>query len=173
MDWSEELGNIIRKYSGAGGGTAAAPAGAHDDFEQVASAAPKNVTSEAVEQSFRSSQTPPFPQMVSALFDHSDQNQRAGLLNRLLGSLGTSGTAGIPGLSALQGILGQGNRQITPEEANRVPSNEVQQLAAHAENRNPGAVGEISNFVSEHPGIMKALGGMAAIIAMRHIASRL
>jgi hypothetical protein len=173
MDWSSELGSIIQKYSGAGGGAAAAPASVHQDFEQAAQKAPREVTASAVEHALRSDQTRSFPQMVSALFDHADPNQRAGLLSHLLGAIGGGGIAGIPGLSALPGILGEGTQQVTPEQAARVPSNEVARLAEHAQGRNPGAVTEISRFVSEHPGVMKALGGAVAMMAMRHIASRL
>ncbi len=43
MDWMNTINDIIQKYSGQGGGTAAAPANPHEDFSRVAQAAPKDV----------------------------------------------------------------------------------------------------------------------------------
>jgi hypothetical protein len=171
VDWSNALSNIIQKYTGAGTGTAAAPEELHNDFQQVARAAPADVTTSAIEQSFRSDQTPSFPQMVSSLFTHADDNRRAGLLNRLLGSIGPGGLGAIPGLSSLPSLLGGGG-QITPEQASRVPAEDVENLAAHAERQNPGVVNQVSGFVAQHPDAMKALGGLALAIAMQHIARR-
>src|SRR5215472_12204049 len=101
MGWADELNGILQRYSGGGGGTASAPADAHQDFQQVAQKVPQDVATAGVEQAFLSDQTPPFPQMVSQMFGHANPNQRAGLLNRLLGSLGPGALAGIPGLSTL------------------------------------------------------------------------
>ena len=171
MDWANALSGILQKYTGAGGGTAAAPADAHEDFQQVSQAAPQAVTSAGIEQAFRSDQTPPFPQLVSRLFANADDSRRAGLLNRLLGLVGPGSLAGVPGLSIIPALLG-GARQVTPEQARRVPPQEVEQLASHAEQQNPGALKEISDFVSQHPDVMKALGGLALAIAMQHIARR-
>ena len=171
MGWADALSGILQRYSGGGGGTASAPADAHQDFQRVTQAVPQDVARDGVEQAFRSDQTPPFPQMVSQMYGQSDPNQRAGLLNRLLGTLGPGALAGIPGLSTLPSLLG-GGQQVTPQQASQVPPHEVEQVAAHAERWNSGAVGEISNFVTQHPDAMKALGGLAAAIAIQHIARR-
>jgi len=171
MGWSDALNGILQRYTGAGGGTGAAPADAHEDFQRVAQAAPQDVASAGVEQAFRSDRTPPFPQMVSQMFGQADPNQRAGLLNRLLGSVGPGALAGVSGLSVLPSLLG-GSRQVSPQQATQVPPQEVEQLAAHAERSNTGVVGEVSNFVTQHPNAMKALGGLAAAIAIQHIANR-
>jgi hypothetical protein len=171
MGWSDALNGILQRYTGAGGGTGAAPADAHEDFQRVAQAAHQDVASAGVEQAFRSDRTPPFPQMVSQMFGQADPNQRAGLLNRILGTVGPGALAGVSGLSVLPSLLG-GSHQVSPQQATQVPPQEVEQLAAHAERSNSGVVGEVSNFVTQHPNAMKALGGLAAAIAIQHIARR-
>ncbi len=171
MDWANALSGILQRYSGAGGGTAAAPQNAHDDFTQVAQSAPRDVVAGGIEDAIRSDQTPPFPEMVSNLFSHADPNRRAGLLNQLLGALGPAGLAGIPGLSALPGLLRGGN-QVSPQQANQVPPAEVQEVAAHAMRYNPSVVSQVSGFFAEHPDLLKAAGGLALAIAIQHIARR-
>src|ERR1051326_7388657 len=99
MDWMNGIEHIVQRYSGQGAGTAAAPADPHQDFNAVSQAAPPEVVAGGLSQAFRSDQTPPFPQMLANLFRNSDPNQRAGLLNEILGSLG--GGASLPGLGGL------------------------------------------------------------------------
>jgi hypothetical protein len=159
MDWGNAFSHILDRYTGAGGGTAAAPADAHNDYAQIAQAAPAEATAGGLSQAFRSDQTPPFPEMVANLFGHSDPNQRAGLLNRLLGTLGPGA---IPGLG--------GN--VTPQQAQQVSPQQVQQAAAQAEQRNPSIVDDVSHFYAAHPDVVKALGGLALSIAIQHIARR-
>lgn len=160
MDWGNAFSHILDRYTGAGGGTASAPADVHNDYAQIAQAAPADATAGGLSQAFRSDQTPPFPEMVANLFGHSDPNQRAGLLNRLLGTLGPGA---IPG-------LGGGN--VTPQQAQQVSPQQVQQAAAQAEQRNPSIVDDVSHFYAAHPDVVKALGGLALSIAIQHIARR-
>jgi hypothetical protein len=148
MDWMNAVSDIVQRYSGQGGGAASAPADPHADYRQVAEAAPEHVTSQGIAQAFRSDQTPPFPQMLANLFGQSDPNQRAGLLNRLLG------------------------RAVTPEQAGQMSSDQVQQMAAHAERQNPSVIDEVSQFCAQHPDVMKAAGGLALSIAIQHMMQR-
>jgi len=166
MGWMDGLNNILQRYSGAGGGTAAAPEDSHDDFQQVARAAPPEVVAGGISQAFRSDQTPPFPQMLANLFGHSDPNQRAGLLNRLLSALGP-GASSLPGLSGLSGA-----GTLTPEQANQIPPEQVQQIAEHAERKNPSIVDQVSSFYAQHPDVMKAVGGLALTVALQHMLKR-
>ena len=53
MDWMNAVSDIVQRYSGQGGGAASAPADAHADYQQVAQAAPENVTSDGIAQAFR------------------------------------------------------------------------------------------------------------------------
>ena len=60
MNWSNAMSEIVARYSGQGGGTAAAPETAHEDFQRVAQAAPDSVVADGITQAFRSDRTPPF-----------------------------------------------------------------------------------------------------------------
>ena len=129
------------------------------------------MTADALAHAFRSDQTPAFPEMVSSLFQGSNPDQRAGLLNQLIGSVGPAALAMIPGLSQLAGSAG-GQQRVTPQQANRVSAEQVQQAAAHAEQTNPSVVEPVSSFYAQHPDVVKALGGAAITIALQHILRR-
>jgi hypothetical protein len=163
MDWINTVQDVFQRYSGQGGGAAAAPDNPHEDYQQVAHAAPPQVVASGLSNAFRSDQTPPFPQMLANLFSHSDPNQRAGLLNRLLGALGPGAAAALPGL---------GGGRVSPEQTNQVTPDQVQQIAAHAERQNPSIVDEVSGFYAQHPQVVKALGGLALTIALQHMMRR-
>jgi len=170
MSWTDALEDVIQRYSGQGAGTAAAPADPHGDFQQVARAAPPEVVAEGLSQAFRSDQTPPFPQMLSRLFGQSDSNQRAGLLNRLLGSLGPGAAGSLTGLPGLSGLLPGG--RVSPAQADKVTPGQVEQIAAHAERRDPSVVDQVSSFYAQHPQVVKAVGGLALSIALQHMLRR-
>lgn len=168
MNWMNAVNDLLQRYSGQGGGTAPASEDPHEDFRRVAQAAPPQVVASGISEAFRSKQTPSFPEMLAKLFGQSDPGQRAGLLNRLLGSLGPGAMTTLPaGLSAL---LPSGS--ITPEPASQISPNQVQQLAAHAERQNPSVVDEISSFYAQHPQIIKAIGGLALTVALQHMLKR-
>lgn len=162
MGWIDSLNEIVQRYSGQGGGTAPAPEDPHRDYQQVVETAPPNVVANGLSQAFRSDQTPSFPEMLSNLFSHSDPDQRAGVLNRILGSLPPGTLAGLPGLS----------RQVTPQEASQVTPEQVQEIATHAQRQNPSIVDDVSGFYAQHPQVVKALGGLAITIAMQHMMRR-
>ena len=170
MEWLNALSDIVQRYSGQGGGTAGAPADAHQDFQQVARAAPPDVVASGISEMFRSDQTPSFPEMIGDLFRRSDSGQRAGLLNHLLGSLSPGALAANPGLSGLSGMLGGG--QVTPQNANQLSPEQVQELATHAERQDPSIVDKVSNFYAQHPQLMQAVGGLALTVALQHIMRR-
>jgi hypothetical protein len=58
--------------------------------------------------------------------------------------------------------------QVTPEQANQIPQGAIEELANHAQQNNPGIVEEASQFYSQHPGLISALGSDAAAMMMRH-----
>ncbi len=171
MDLGKELGQILDRYKGAGGGTASAPADVHSDFQKVAQSAPQEHVAEGISNAMRSDKTPSFGESAANLFGQSNPEQRAGLLNKLIGSVGPQAASAIPGLGSLAGMIG-GGRQITPEQASQVKPEEVQQLASHAEKSNPSVVDEVSRFYSQHPGVVKALGGVAVAMVIQHIAHK-
>lgn len=149
-----------------------APA-AEQHFEQVAQQAPPTVVSQGLAEAFRSDQTPPFGEMVGRLFGNSDPQQRAGLLNQLLGALG-------PGLlgSGIGGQLGDLLRRvgtgspITPEQTEGVTPDQVQEAAHRAEQQNPTIVDRVSDFYAQHPTLVRTLGSAALAIALTRMARR-
>lgn len=171
MGWMDAIGDIVDRYTGAGGGTATAPEDLHEDFLNVAKNAPQQVTADALAHAFRADQTPSFPEMVASLFQGSNADQRAGLLNHLLGSVGTSALASIPGLKELAGGVGP-NQTVSPEQASQVSPEQVQQAAEHAQRTNPSVVDQVSCFYAAHPTAVKALGTAAVTLVLQHIARR-
>jgi len=168
MGWMNEIGGILQQYVGVGGGPRQPPSDVDQHFDQVAQTAPQPTLAAGLAQAFRSDQTPGFGEMVSRLFSQSNDQQRAGLLNRLVASVGSGALSQIGGLGSLAGLLGGG--QVTPEQASQVSPEAVQKLATHAEQKNPSIVDEVSGFYSQHPNVVKALGGLALAVAIQHIA---
>jgi hypothetical protein len=115
--------------------------------------------------------------MVSQLFNNSNGQQRASLLNTLIAAVGPTLVAQLlskrgGGLSGLAGLLGSGQREVTPEEAEQIPPDAVQEIAAYAEKKDPTVIDQISDFYSQHPTLVKVLGAAALTIALSQIAQR-
>ena len=87
----------------------------------------------------------------------------------LAGMLG--GLLGGGGASALEGML-SGKQQVTPEVAAQVPDSVVEKLAHQAAEQDPGIMGRLSEIYSNHPTLIKTLGGAALTIAMSKMADR-
>jgi hypothetical protein len=150
------------------------PSGAHSenavqDFQQVAQNAPPSNLAGGLADAFRSNQTPPFAQMLSTMFSNSSGEQRAGILNHLLGAAGPGAGAGI--LGSLGGLLGGGS-QITPEQAQQVPPEAVHQLAQQAEKNNPSIIDQASHFYAQHPTLVQGLGTGALALIMSHMSRK-
>jgi hypothetical protein len=164
-----DIGNLLQQYLG---GTPNANAGrALDDFDQVAQNAPRSSMAQGVSEALRSDQTPPFPQMVSQLFDKSDATQRAGMLNQLLRGIGPGVLSSIAG-GAL-GHLFRGSEPpaaITPEQAAKMTPEQVRQIAEDAEKDNPSIVDRMGDFYAEHPTLVKTIGGAALAIVLGRVA---
>ncbi len=165
-----DLGNLLQQYVG---GAIANNGKAADDFDQVAQNAPRASIAEGIASALRSDQTPPFPQMVSQLFGQSNPNQRAGMLDKLLGGAG-GGLLGSVAGGALGKIFG-GNApaKVTPEQAAQVSPEQVQELAEKAQQQNPGIVDRMSDFYAEHPTLIKAAGGAALAVALGYMANNI
>jgi hypothetical protein len=170
MNWMNDLGGILQQYSGAG--AAQAPDTVNDDFDQTAQAAPTGAIADGLSAAFRSEQTPEFGQMLAGLFGQSNGQQRAGILNTLISTLGPTIAAQLfarKGLSGLAGLLGGGQTRVTPEQAEQVPPEAVQDIATHAEKQDPSIIDMASNFYAEHPTLVKSLGSAALAIALAKI----
>ncbi|RJG09543.1 hypothetical protein D3872_22270 [Massilia cavernae] len=145
---------------------------AADDFDQLAQNAPRATVAQGVTAALRSDQTPPFPQLVGQMSGQGDPNQRAGMLNQLLGSLGPGVLGSVAG-GALGNLFGGNAGQqprITPEQAAQVTPEQVQEIAARAENENPSIVDRMGDFYAENPTLVKAIGGAALAIVLGQVA---
>jgi hypothetical protein len=172
MNWMNQISGILDQYSGAG--AAAAPSGVHDDFDQLAQAAPQSAIADGLAAAFRSDDTPPFPQMLGQLFGQSNGQQRAGILNTLISAVGPTVLSQIMarhGGAGLAGLLGGGQQQVSPEAAQQIPPEAVQEIAQHAEQRDPSIIDTMSNLYAEHPQLIKTLGAAALTVALAKIAS--
>ena len=188
MDLMNELSGLLKQYQGAQPDQA--PDTIDDDFDQITQAAPQPAISDGLAAAFRSEQTPDFGLMTANLFDNSNPQQRAGLLNTILryagpailskvlaggggggAATGSGGSGG--GLSDLINIFrGGGQQEITPEQAQRIPPDAVKEIADKVEKENPTIIDRISDFYSEHPTLVKSLGAAALTIALSKIAQR-
>ena len=125
-----------------------------------------SVLSQGISAALASNQTPPFAQMVSGLFANGSADQKAGMLNTLLGAatpdMQAKLAAMIPGASAGSAISGSVARAL--------PADVVQTVAQQMEQHNPGVIDKMGAFYSQHPTLVKSLGTAAMVVAMRKIA---
>ena len=174
MSLLSELGPLLQQY--AGSAPAQPPANVDQHFDQVAGAAPKQEVAQGLAGAFRSDRTPPFGSMLGHLFQSSDPNQRAGLLNTLLGSVASGGAmqavgGAAGGLGSILGMFGLTGGHVTPQQAQSIPPEAVEKLANEAEKHDPSIVDRASQFYAEHPAAVKALGGLALATIISHIAN--
>jgi hypothetical protein len=169
MSLLDQLGSVLKQYSG---NSTPSTADATQHFDQVAQAAPPNVIAEGLSAVFKSDQTPAFGNLVSSLFSQSSGDQKAGVLNQLLASVGPGTLAQLAGGGALASLLGGGAQQITPEQAQSISPDLVQQLANHAEKADPSIIDKASAFYAQHTTLVKTLGGAALSIAIAKVAER-
>jgi len=172
MSWFDQLGGLLQQYTNANQATETT----EQDFDHAATVAPRDAMSQGLAEAFRSDQTPPFPNMLGQLFGNSSGSQRANILNTLLQVAGPALMAGAlqrggSGMGALGGLLGH-QGQISPQQAEQVPPQAVEELAREAEQRDPGIIDRVSDFYSEHPGLVKTLGAAALAVAMSGMAKQ-
>jgi hypothetical protein len=166
-----QLGGLLAQYAGVG--AAQASDSVHDDFDQFAQSAPQPALADGLAAAFRSNQTPAFGNMVGQLFGRSNGDQRSGILNTLISALGPSIVSQFlarRGDSGLAGLLSGGQTSVSPEQAQQVPPEAVEELAAHAEKKDPSIIDTISGFYAEHPTLVKSLGAAALTVALAKIA---
>jgi hypothetical protein len=166
MSWFNQVSDILQQYTGAS--ASSAPPNAAADFAKVAEQAPPAAISSGLTEAFRSQSTPPFAQMIAQLFGHSDEQQRAGILNHLIGAAGPAALSG--GLLAhLQSAFSGSQPNVIPQQAQQVSPEDVRQLAEHAEKQDPSIVERASEFYAQHPTLVKGLGAAALALIMRHM----
>lgn len=167
------LTDILDKYSNQT--TAADPNAAHTHFDEVATAAPKEVLGQGLGDAFRADSTPSFGEMVSHMFGQSDPQQRAGVLNNLLHSVGP-GLASLLGGGLLGRLTGSANGavpELTPQQASQLTPEQVRDIATRAEQNDPGVLDRVGGFYAQHPQLVKTLGSAALAIALAGVANRM
>ncbi|MFL6353623.1 MAG: hypothetical protein ACJ74Z_17485 [Bryobacteraceae bacterium] len=159
--------NVIQKYSGAS--TSNPPPTTQEDFSKVAGTAPQSHLAGGLAEAFRSDQTPPFSQMIGNLFSQSNGQQRAGILTQLLSSSGANPLSALG--ERFSSVLKPGS-QVTPQQAEQIPPEAVQQLAEHAQKNNPSILDQASNFYAQHPQLVQGLGAGALALIMSHMSKK-
>ena len=169
MGWTEPFKGLLDRYDGKMGNQV--PSTVNEDYDVVAKNAPPQAMAQSLNHTFNADETPPFGQMVSQLFGRSNGQQKAGLLNTLLGAVGdASGASTSPALAGILGRLRGGS--VSPNQADQIPAEHVQQIAEHAEQHNPAVVEQVSNFYAQHPQLIKTLGAAALTVFMARLAKQ-
>lgn len=166
MGLLDNLGDLLKQAT-AGNASAG---DVHAAYDQVAKTVPQADLASGLTHAFNSDQTPPFEQMVSGLFASSSPDQKAGILNKILGSLGPAGVSqvlGAAGLGGLAGVFSGGN--VTSEQVQQVTPEAVQVLAQNAASKNPSIVDAAAGFYAQHPTLVKAIGAGALALLMSKI----
>ena len=167
MGLLDNLGDLL-KQAAAG---KASTADVHAAYDQVAKTSSQGEIADGLTHAFNSDQTPPFEQMVSGLFANSSPDQKAGLLNKVLGSLGAAGVSQIlgsaGGLGGLAGVFS--GSSVTPQQAQQITPETVQVLAQNAAKKDPSIVDAAAGFYAQHPTLVKAIGAGALALLMSNI----
>ena len=171
MGLFDQLSGVLKQYASDQGSGQVNPQ-VQEHFDQVAKAVPNTSLADGLSAAFRSNSTPDFGQMLGSLFDKSNGDQKAGILNQLLSSAGPGALSQLAGGGGLAALLAGGASQLTPDQAQKISPEVVQQLAAHAEKSDPSLIDKASSFYSQHPALIKTLGGAALTIAMAKMAEK-
>jgi hypothetical protein len=144
------LDDLLKQVTGGN----APAADVHAAFDKVATSVPQGALAEGLAHAFNS-------------------DQKAGLLNQILGSLGPGGVAQVlgaaGGLGGLAGMLSGGT--VTPQQAQQIPPEAVQVLAEHAAKKDPSIVNTAASFYAQHPTLVKAIGAGALALLMSKISA--
>jgi hypothetical protein len=162
MGLLDDLKGVLSQY--ATGGTPSGDPGAH--FTQVAQNVEPGVLASGIAAAMHSDQTPPFGQLVSQMFANGTPDQKAAMLNTLLGSVTPDQRAKIA--SRFPGL---GNASsLNPTQVSALSPSTVQDIAQHVEGQDASIVEKMSSMYAAHPGLVRTLGSMAMIVALRKIA---
>jgi hypothetical protein len=172
-----DLGGLLQKYIGGEPATAAAAAAPAEqlkqDYGQVAQHAPAEAVGDGLSAAFRSDQTPPFAEMVGKLFGNANPQQQSGMLGSLISGLSPAVLGSIGGgIGSLFGNKAGDSAAVTPADASQLTPEQVQEIAAKAEQHNPGIIDTMSRFYATHPDLVKTIGSAGLAIAMASIANR-
>ena len=165
------LFDVLKQYAGG----APAEGDTHAHFDEVAQQASPASLGSALSSVLRSAATPSLGQTVGGLFDKSNPDQRAGILNQIIQSMGPAALASGGGILAK--ILGGAPTAgvpptVTPQQASQVSPADAAVLASHAEQHDPSIVDAVGSFYAQHPAIVKTLGVAALAMVMNHMQTK-
>ena len=165
MGLMDDLSKLSQQFASGN----ASEADVHAAYDQASRSAPQGSLATALTHTFQSDQTPPFEQMVAALFRNSTPEQKAGLLKQLAAELGPGALASLA--DAGGGAPAAGT--VSPQQAQQVTPQQVQVLAQEAAAKNPSIVDAAAGFYAQHPTLVKTIGaGALALLMSRLSASR-
>jgi len=169
MGLLDDLGSLVNQYAAGN----ASSADVHSTYDKVAPAVPQSTLADGILHAFKSDQTPPFEQMVGTLFGQSNPDQKAGLLNQILGALGPNAAQALGTSGALAGIGGLlSGATVTPQQAQQVPQQTVEVLAQQAAKKNPSIMDQAAGFYAQHPTLVKAIGAGALALLLSKMSRR-
>jgi len=143
----------------------------HAAFDQMTASLPQGSLADGIAHAFKSDQTPPFEQMISGLFGQSNPDQKAAVLNQLIGALGPGAAQALSaagGLGALPGLLG---KTVTAQQAQQVSPQAVQALAQQATQKDPSIMDKAAGFYAQHPTLVKSIGVAALGLVMSRMSA--
>jgi len=63
-------------------------------------------------------------------------------------------------------------KTVTPQQAEQVQPEAVQELAKHAQQQDPSIIDRASSFYARHPKLVQGLGAGALALIMSHMSNR-
>ena len=136
--------------------------------------APAEVLSQGLREAFDSKDTPSIGNLVGQMFGQSSNQQQAGLINQIIQALGPAAATALAG-GVLQKVLKPGSDQVEAADVAQLSADEVTSVVNEAQAQRPELSQQLSEFYSQHSGLIKALGGvalLAAAIKMKQYAER-
>jgi hypothetical protein len=138
-------------------------------FDQFSQGASRGDMASALMGAFGSNQTPAFGNMLGSMFGNASGDQKAGLLNTILAAAGPALLSQVmSGRGMNLGSLLGGSQQFTPEMAQQVPVEALEDIAAQTGQNESSLIGQVSDFFAEHPTLVKGLGAAAVGVALNH-----
>jgi hypothetical protein len=172
MSLLDDLGGLLNQYA-AGNATSD---DVHSAYDRVAPGVPQSTLADGISHAFRSDQTPAFEQMVGTLYNQSDPDQKAGVLNQILAALGPSAAPMLGGLGGSGALAGIGDllsgRAVSPQQAQEIPPQTVEVLAQQAAKKDPTIMDQAASFYAQHPTLVKAIGAGALALLLSKMSRR-
>ena len=166
----DDLGGILKQYSGAAATANPGPAVA-EHFDQVSSAVPASTLAEGVTHALSSSTgAGGLGQTLSKSYTQATGDQKAGILNTLVASVGATTAGRFLGSSATQAL--NSGSPLSAQHAQQISPSAVQQLADQAAQNDNSVVNRLGALYAQHPTLVKGLGASAMALVMSRLANR-